>query len=93
MENHQRLLRLAVMPVVIILCARFIPMADELKQILLVQAAMPAALVPILLARLYGGRPGIAVQVVIATTVVSVFTLPYIITFGIRYLHLTPLAP
>ena len=85
--------RLAVMPVVIILCARFIPMADELKQILLVQAAMPAALVPILLARLYGGRPGIAVQVVIATTVVSVFTLPYIITFGIRYLHLTPLAP
>lgn len=86
------LVRLAVMPVVIILCARFIPMAEELKQILLVQAAMPAALVPILLARLYGGRPGIAVQVVIATTVVSVFTLPYIITFGIRYLDLTPLS-
>jgi len=85
--------RLAVMPVIIILCAKFIPMATELRQILLVQAAMPAALTPILLARLYGGRPGIAVQVVIATTVASIFTLPYIITFGIRYLNLSPLAP
>jgi len=85
--------RLAVMPVIIILCAKFIPMATELRQILLVQAAMPAALTPILLARLYGGRPGIAVQVVIATTVVSIFTLPYIITFGIRYLNLSPITP
>jgi malate permease and related proteins len=85
--------RLAIMPAIIILCAKFIPMATELRQILLVQAAMPAALVPILLARLYGGRPGVAVQVVIATTLVSVITLPYIITFGIRYLKLTPLAP
>jgi predicted permease len=85
--------RLAVMPAVIILCAKFIPMATELRQILLVQAAMPAALVPILLARIYGGRPAVAVQVVVATTVVSVFTLPYIITFGIRYLDLTPLTP
>ncbi len=85
--------RLAVMPVIIILCAKFIPMATELRQILLVQAAMPAALTPILLARLYGGRPSIAVQVVIATTVASIFTLPYIITFGIRYLNLSPLAP
>lgn len=85
--------RLAIMPAVIILCAKFIPMAAELRQILLVQAAMPAALVPILLARIYGGRPAVAVQVVVATTVVSVFTLPYIITFGIRYLDLTPISP
>lgn len=85
--------RLAVMPAVIILCAKFIPMAIELRQILLVQAAMPAALTPILLARLYGGRPAVAMQVVVATTVVSIFTLPYIITFGIRYLGLSPLSP
>jgi len=65
----------------------------EMKQILVVQAAMPAALAPILLARLYGGRPAVAVQVVVATTVVSLFTLPYIITYGIRLLDLTPLAP
>ncbi len=68
-------------------------MAVELQQILLVQAAMPAALVPILLARLYGGRPGVAVQIVIGTTVVSIFTLPYIIFYGIKFLELTPLTP
>ncbi len=85
--------RLAIAPAVIILCARFIPMAVELKQVLLVQAAMPAALVPILLARLYGGRTAIAVQIVVATSLVSFFTLPYIITYGIRFLDLTPLTP
>jgi predicted permease len=54
---------------------------------------MPAAMVPILLAKIYGGRPGIAVQIVIATTVISIFTLPYIITFGIRYLNLNYVTP
>ena len=87
------LVRLCMVPAVIILCAKYIPMALELRQILLVQAAMPAALVPILLARLYGGRPAVAVQIVIATTVVSVFTLPYIIFYGIKFLNLTPLTP
>lgn len=87
------IVRLALAPAVIILCAKYIPMAVELKQILVVQAAMPAALGPILIARMYDGRPAIAVQVVVATTVVSLFTLPYIITFGIRFLELTPLSP
>lgn len=87
------LVRLLICPSLILLCARWIPMATELKQILLVQAAMPAALVPILLARLYGGRPVVAVQIVVATTLVSLLTLPYIITIGIRLLHLTPLTP
>ena len=87
------IVRLALAPAVIILCAKFIPMAVELKQILVVQAAMPAALAPILIARMYEGRPAIAVQVVIATTVVSLFTLPCIITLGIHFLELTPLSP
>lgn len=87
------LVRLALAPAVIILCAKFIPMAVELKQILVVQAAMPAALGPILIARMYEGRPAVAVQVVVATTVVSLFTLPYIITYGVRFLELTPLSP
>ena len=87
------LVRILLAPALIILSAKFIPMAVELRQVLLVQAAMPAAMVPILLARLYGGRPAVAVQIVVATMVVSIFTLPYIITYGIRYLHLTPLTP
>jgi predicted permease len=37
---------------------------------------------PIMLAKVYGGRPGVAVQIVIATTVVSLFTLPFVIVWG-----------
>jgi malate permease and related proteins len=87
------LVRIILAPSLIILCAKFIPMATELRQVLVVQAAMPAALAPILLARLYGGRPAIAVQVVIATTIVSLITLPIILTYGIRFLNLTPITP
>ena len=60
-------MRLVLSPLVILSAAKFLPIAVELKQVLIVQAAMPAAMTPILLARLYGGRAGIAVQVVVAT--------------------------
>ncbi len=84
------LVRLALAPAVMLAAAKFLPIATELRQILVVQAAMPAAMTPILLAKLYGGRPGIAVQVVIATTVVSLLTLPWIITWGIQWIGLQP---
>jgi len=80
--------RLAIIPAVILSGAKFLPLAVELKQVLIVQAAMPAAMTPILLAKLYGGRPGIAVQVVIATTVASLVTLPWVVTWGIRWVGL-----
>jgi hypothetical protein len=48
---------------------------------------------PIMLARLYGGRPGIAVQVVLATTLGSILTLPWIIYWGIQWVGLKPLLP
>jgi hypothetical protein len=66
-------------------------MVDELRQVLVVQAAMPAAMTPIMLARLYGGRPAIAVQVVLATTIGSIVTLPWIIYWGIHWVGLKPL--
>ncbi|WP_411827567.1 AEC family transporter [Luteolibacter sp. AS25] len=84
--------RIIIAPITILLCAKYIPMAVELRQVLLVQAAMPAAMTPILLAKLYGGRPAIAVQIVVGTTVASIFTLPYIITYGIRFLQLSEFA-
>ncbi|MDP4624309.1 MAG: AEC family transporter [Akkermansiaceae bacterium] len=87
------IVRLIIVPALIILAAKFIPMSTELRQILVVQAAMPAALVPILLARIYGGQPGVAVQVVVATTIVSLATLPFVIYHGARFLELVPVAP
>ena len=87
------LVRLALVPAAMLCAARFLPLPVELRQVLVVQAAMPAGLTAILLARLYGGRPAVAVQVVIATTVLSLLTLPWVITWGSAWLGLKPLLP
>jgi len=85
------LVRLVLAPLAILCVAKFLPMATELRQVLVVQAAMPAAMTPIMLARLYGGRPAIAVQIVVFTTALSLFSLPWIITLGCRWIGLQPL--
>jgi len=85
--------RLGLVPAAMLCAAKFLPLATEIRQVLVVQAAMPAAFTPILMARLYGGRPGMAVQVVLATTILSLLTLPWIITIGTEWIGLEPLLP
>ncbi|GAA5120881.1 AEC family transporter [Luteolibacter yonseiensis] len=85
--------RLMLAPAAMLCAAKFLPLTTELRQVLVVQAAMPAGLSSILIARLYGGRPAVAVQVVIATTVLSFLTLPWIITWGSAWIGLKPLLP
>ena len=85
--------RLMLIPAVFLVLAKFLPIAEGLRQILVVQAAMPAAMAPILLARIYGGRPAIAVQAVVFTTVASIFTLPWVISLGCSWIGLKPLLP
>ena len=75
--------RMVVMPVVFLAAALYLPLITELRQVLVVQASMPAAVTPIILARHYGGSPGVAVQAVIATSVVALVTMPFWISRGI----------
>lgn len=79
-------LRLAVIPLIMLVGAKFLAAPVELKQVLIVQAAMPAAMTPILLAKLYGGRPAVAVEIVVASTVLSLITLPLVLLFGRAFL-------
>nr|WP_246418169.1 AEC family transporter [Haloferula luteola] len=74
--------RLALVPVVMLAAAKWLPLPVTLKQVMVVQAAMPAAMTPILLAKLYGGRPAVAVEVVVATTLASLITLPFVLLWG-----------
>jgi predicted permease len=76
--------RMAVMPLIFLAAAKWLPLIPELKQVLVIQAAMPAAVTPILIARHYGGSPGVAVQAVIATSIVGLITMPLWISYGIR---------
>ncbi len=77
-------LRLGVLPFAFVAAAYYLPVTTELKRILIVQAAMPSAVFNIMIARMYGGHAPTAVQVVIATTVVSCVTTPIVIAWGLK---------
>jgi predicted permease len=77
-------LRLGIIPVVLLVIAHFMPASKELKQVLVVQAAMPAAVFPIMLARHYGGDPVTAIRIVIATSLVGFLTIPFWLRIGTK---------
>lgn len=76
-------LRLGLLPLLLLCGARWLPCPVELKRVLVVQAAMPSAVIPIIIARHYGGVPLTSVQIVLGTTAVSVFTCPLWIRAGL----------
>lgn len=76
------LLRLLVLPVLFLLIAQYLPCSSELKQVIIIQAAMPAAMLPILLSKHYGGDPAIALQVVVSTSLLGLLTIPLWIKLG-----------
>lgn len=79
------LLRLGVLPVLFLLIAKFLPCSDDLKRVIIVQAAMPAGILPLVIAKHYGGRPLTAVQVVIGTTVLGLFLIPLWLRIGLQW--------
>jgi predicted permease len=68
--------------------AALLPISDDLRRLLVVQAAMPAAIFPIVLARLFNGQPDVAIKVVTATSLVSLGTAPFVIAWGLAWLGL-----
>jgi hypothetical protein len=77
--------RLGIAPILFLVVARYLPCSVELKRVIVVQAAMPAATFPILLARHYGGEPSTALRVVIGTSVASLVTTPLWIRVGLKF--------
>jgi predicted permease len=53
--------------------------------VLVVQAAMPAGVIPIIIAQYYGGKPLTAVQIVLSTTSVGLVTCPLWIRAGLAW--------
>ena len=82
------ILRLGLLPALMIIVANWLPFSIELKQVVIIQASMPAAMFPILISRMYGGSPVIATQIAIATTLFSLITIPLWLRFGISFLDL-----
>jgi predicted permease len=77
-------LRLGVLPVLALgVVAAWKDASVELQRVMAIQAAMPAALFPIVLARLYGGDPLVALRVVLATSLGSTVTTPLWLPLGL----------
>jgi predicted permease len=77
--------RLGIFPVLILAAAKWLPLSIELKRVLVVQAAMPAGLMPIIIARHYGGQPLTAVQIVLGTTILALLTIPLWLRVGLAW--------
>lgn len=79
-------LRLGLLPMGFLLVARFLPgLNEELRRVLVVQAAMPSAIFPLVINRFYQGDSRTAVQVVLGTTVVGIVTIPLWLSFGLGW--------
>ena len=79
------IVRLAVLPPIFLIAARWLPCSLDLKRVLVVQAAMPCAMVPVLLSRFYRADVGTAAQIVIASTVVGLLTIPLWLRVGFAF--------
>ncbi|MEM7625592.1 MAG: AEC family transporter [Planctomycetota bacterium] len=77
--------RLAVLPAGLATLAWVLPSAGatvEMQRVLLLHAAMPAAVFPIVLARHYGGDVRTAATIALATSALSLLTMPAWLTLG-----------
>jgi predicted permease len=74
------------LPLAFLLIAAWIPASRELKSVIIVQAAMPGAVIPVLLARHYRGHPVTALRVALSTALLSLVTIPLWISLGMTLL-------
>ena len=81
--------RFLVMPALILMVASCCNFSKELQRVLIIESAMPAAIFPIVLAKHYGGKPSVAVQIVIATSILSLLLTPLLILAGVKILGVT----
>lgn len=78
--------RLAILPVLMLGLMMVVPGSPELKQVMIIEAAMPCAVFPIVLARHYGGDVPTAVRALVVTSVISILSTPAWIFVGLRLL-------
>ncbi len=77
--------RLLIAPILILFLAWILPVDDIIKRIMVIQAAIPSAVIPIILAKRFGGQPNLGTQILLTTTVVAFITLPIWLTIGHKF--------
>ena len=78
------ILRFAVLPAFILSIASVVAFSHELQLVLAVQAAMPTGIFPIVLAKHFGGKPSVAIQVALLSSALSLVLTPLLLSMGLR---------
>ncbi len=71
------LVRLTLLPIITIACIYFLPVNSDVKVIASIVALMPTSVSSTVITRRYGGSPIFAAQAAVATTIVSIITVPF----------------
>lgn len=78
-------LRLGVMPLVLLGFAFLAPIDGALRSVLIIQAAMPCAVFPIVLTQVHAGDMLTALRIVLGTSLVGLVTIPLWLTFALHW--------
>lgn len=79
--------RLGLLPATFMLIAWSLPgEMVELRRVVVIQAAMPSAIFPIVLAKHYGGDPPTALRICLGTSLISLLTMPLWLPVGLNLL-------
>jgi len=81
-------LRLLILPAIFLLVAHYVAATVELQRVVVIESGQATAVFPIVMARHYGGSPGVAVRVVLASGLLSLLTMPLWIGGGLSLLGL-----
>ena len=82
------LLRITAIPALILLLGGLLSPSVELRHVLIVQAAMPSAMVPVILVKHYGGETNLAAWLVSVSTALGILTIPFWLRVGPWWLGL-----
>ena len=80
------ILRQILFPVLMLVAARYLTDSITLRQVMLLQAAMPAAIFPIVIVKLYDHEIDTALRVVLASSLAGIVTIPFWLTYGAAWL-------
>ena len=80
-------LRLGILPLAILGFAHIIPADPALRSVMLLQAAMPSAVFPIVLAKIHRGDMPTALRVVLGTSLAALVTIPLWLSLGLSHRH------
>jgi len=79
-------IRLILLPIAFLTIAKTMRLPNHLDEVLLLQAAMPAATFPIVIAKLYHGDLPTALRVIVGTSIMGLVTIPIWIVVGKKIL-------